>query len=82
MKLRYSRLGAWLPLFLIIAWVGPSSVRSQPPTKAIVLGWDGAVPSFVHEMLRLGKLPNLAKLIEGGAVADDVTPCFPSLTAP
>jgi predicted AlkP superfamily phosphohydrolase/phosphomutase len=82
MKLRYSRLTAWLSLFLIIAWVAPSSVRGQTPTKAIVLGWDGAVPGFVHEMLRLGKLPNLAKLMEGGAFADDVTPCFPSLTAP
>ena len=51
-------------------------------TKAIVLGWDGAVSAFVHEMLRLGELPNLAKLIEGGAFADDVIPCFPSLTAP
>ena len=82
MKLRYSRLTTWLPLFLIIAWAVPSSVRGQTPTKAIVLGWDGAVPGFVHEMLRLGKLPNLAKLMEGGAFADDVTPCFPSLTAP
>src|SRR6516165_9843453 len=82
MKLRYSRLTTWLPLFLIIAWAVPSSVRGQTPTKAIVLGWDGAVPGFVHEMLRLGKLPNLAKLMEGGAFADDVTPCFPTLTAP
>jgi predicted AlkP superfamily phosphohydrolase/phosphomutase len=40
------------------------------------------VPSFIHEMLRQGKLPNLAKLIEGGAFADDVTAVFPSLTAP
>ncbi len=33
-------------------------------------------------MLRDGKLPNLAKLIEGGAFADDVMPGYPSLTAP
>ena len=33
-------------------------------------------------MLRQGKLPNLAKLIEGGAFADDVTAVFPSVTAP
>ena len=46
------------------------------------MGWDGAVPSFVHEMLRQGKLPNLAKLIAGGAFADDVLPVFPSKTAP
>src|SRR4029453_11398555 len=59
-----------------------SGLCAQTPTKAIVLAWDGAVPAFVHEMLRSGQLPNLAKLIEGGAFADDVIPCFPSLTAP
>jgi predicted AlkP superfamily phosphohydrolase/phosphomutase len=82
MKLRYSRATVWLSLFLIIAWVAPSGLCAQTPTKAIVLAWDGAVPAFVHEMLRSGQLPNLAKLIEGGAFADDVIPCFPSLTAP
>src|SRR4029077_6306116 len=79
---RLCRLARWLSLFLIIAWVSPWGVHAQTPTKAIVLGWDGAVPAFVHEMLRSGKLPNLATLIEGGAFADDVTPCFLSLTAP
>jgi predicted AlkP superfamily phosphohydrolase/phosphomutase len=47
-----------------------------------VLAWDGTLPSFIHEMLRQDKLPNLAKLIAGGAFADDVTAAFPSLTAP
>jgi predicted AlkP superfamily phosphohydrolase/phosphomutase len=60
----------------------PSTVSGQPATRAIVLAWDGTVPAFVHEMLRQGKLPNLAKLIEGGAVADDVIAAFPSKTAP
>jgi predicted AlkP superfamily phosphohydrolase/phosphomutase len=82
MRLRYSRATVWLSLFLIIAWVAPSGLCAQTPTRAIVLAWDGAVPAFVHEMLRSGQLPNLAKLIEGGAFADDVIPCFPSLTAP
>ena len=82
MKLRYSRVTVWLSLFLIIAWIAPSGLCAQTPTKAIVLAWDGAVPAFVHEMLRSGQLPNLGKLIEGGAFADDVIPCFPSLTAP
>jgi predicted AlkP superfamily phosphohydrolase/phosphomutase len=82
MKLRYSRATVWLSLFLIIAWVAPSGLCAQTPTKVIVLAWDGAVPAFVHEMLRSEQLPNLAKLIEGGAFADDVIPCFPSLTAP
>jgi len=60
----------------------PSPVGGQSATRAIVLAWDGTVPAFVHEMLREGKLPNLAKLIEGGAVADDVVAGFPSKTAP
>ena len=47
-----------------------------------MLAWDGTVPAFVQEMLRDGKLPHLAKLIEGGAFADDVIPVFPSKTAP
>ena len=73
---------AWLSLLLLIACAFPSRVPAQTPPKAIVLAWDGAVPALVHEMLRSGQLPNLAKLIEGGAFADDVIPSFPSLTAP
>jgi predicted AlkP superfamily phosphohydrolase/phosphomutase len=60
----------------------PRTVVAQAPAKAIVLAWDGTVPSFVREMLRDDKLPNLAKLIEGGAFADDVEAAFPSKTAP
>ncbi len=60
----------------------PPQVSAQPARRAIVLAWDGTVPDFVHEMLRQGKLPNLAKLIETGAIADDVKPGFPSKTAP
>ena len=47
-----------------------------------MLAWDGTVPAFVQDMLRDRKLPNLAKLIEAGAFADDVIPVFPSKTAP
>ncbi|MDP2605589.1 MAG: alkaline phosphatase family protein [Deltaproteobacteria bacterium] len=71
-------LAGWLGL----GWASPPQVHSQSAPKAIVLGWDGAVPSFIHEMLRQKKLPNLAKLIESGAFADDVLPVSPSLTAP
>jgi predicted AlkP superfamily phosphohydrolase/phosphomutase len=73
---------ALLPILLILFWAIPSSVRGQSATRAIVLAWDGTVPAFVHELLRQGKLPNLAKLIDGGAVADDVIAGFPSKTAP
>jgi predicted AlkP superfamily phosphohydrolase/phosphomutase len=73
------------PLIIVLALVlsfVPSSSRAQSPTRAIVLGWDGTVPAFALEMARQGKLPNLAKLIAGGAYADDVKPVFPSKTAP
>jgi predicted AlkP superfamily phosphohydrolase/phosphomutase len=66
---------------LILSFV-PAPVGSQTASRAIVLSWDGTVPAFAHEMLRAGKLPNLAKLIEGGAFADDVLTVFPSKTAP
>jgi predicted AlkP superfamily phosphohydrolase/phosphomutase len=75
-------LTALLAGCLSLAWAAAPQVHGQTAPKAIVLAWDGAVPSFIHEMLRQGKLPNMAKLIEGGAFADDVTAVFPSLTAP
>jgi predicted AlkP superfamily phosphohydrolase/phosphomutase len=78
---RRAAFKAWALLSLLVAWATPSLLNAQAPPKAIVLGWDGAVSAFVHEMLRLGELPNLAKLVDGGAFADDVIPCFPSLTA-
>jgi predicted AlkP superfamily pyrophosphatase or phosphodiesterase len=79
--MRRGPLKAWAFLFLVIAWVTPSFTHAQTPPKAIVLGWDGAVSAFVDDMLRSGDMPNLAKLIGDGAFADDVIPCFPSLTA-
>jgi hypothetical protein len=82
-KLFYTQVTASVSLLLLIASAFPTCVSSQtPPTKAIVLAWDGAVTPFVHEMLRSGQLPNLERLIAGGVLADDVIPCFPSLTAP
>src|SRR5690349_20781320 len=66
---------------VVIFCAGPQTVVAQARTKAIVLAWDGTVPSFVREMLHAGKLPNLLKLIVGGAFADDVKPGFPSKTA-
>ena len=72
-------MGAVAFVFLLAA---PPDAFSQKPTKAIVLAWDGTVPAFARDLLREGKLPNLAKLIDGGAFADDVIPVFPSKTAP
>ena len=67
---------------ITLLFAAPRFARGQSAAKAIVLGWDGAVPAFAHEMLRAGKLPNLAKLIEGGVFADEVKTVFPSKTAP
>ena len=67
--------------FAIVGSALPCPTHGQT-AKAIVLAWDGTVPSFVDELAREGKLPNLAKLIAGGAFADDVTAVFPSKTAP
>ena len=68
--------------FTFASWPTATAVYGQSARKAIVLAWDGAVPAFVHELLGEGKLPNLAKLIAGGAFADDVIAGFPSKTAP
>ena len=81
MKLRPT-IKAWVYVLFILACSFSTEVNGQSAPKAIVLAWDGTVPAFVHDMLRDGKLPNLAKLIEGGSFADDVMPGFPSLTAP
>jgi predicted AlkP superfamily phosphohydrolase/phosphomutase len=67
---------------LLATWLVISPAYGQTAEKAIVLAWDGTVPTFVHEMLRDGKLPNLAKLIAGGVFAEDVMAVFPSKTAP
>ncbi|HUD00177.1 MAG TPA: alkaline phosphatase family protein, partial [Candidatus Polarisedimenticolaceae bacterium] len=65
----------------IFAAAIPGATHGQT-AKSIVLAWDGTVSTFVDELTRQGKLPNLAKLIAGGAFADDVRPGFPSKTAP
>src|SRR5918994_3089649 len=65
----------------ILAGALPYAAHAQT-AKAIVLAWDGTVSTFVDELVRQGKLPNMAKLIAGGAFADDVIAGFPSKTAP
>jgi predicted AlkP superfamily phosphohydrolase/phosphomutase len=81
MRLHHKALFVWRCLLLLSA-LQLTDGWAQAPAKAIIVAWDGVVPSFTHEMLRQGKLPNLAKLIENGAFADDVIPVFPSFTAP
>lgn len=74
----------WISIILCLAlapWAG-SAAEAPKATRAIVLSWDGAVPEFVHDLLRRGKMPNLAKMISGGAFSDSVITVFPSKTAP
>ena len=78
---RRGLLGIVTVAVVLLLTAAPRAAFSQAPDKAIVLAWDGTVPAFAWELLREGKLPNLAKLIEGGAFADDVIPVFPSKTA-
>ena len=81
MRLRPA-ITAWVYAFLILTFSLLAGTDGQAAPKAIVLAWDGTAPAFVHELLRNGKLPNLAKLIQGGSFADDVMPGYPALTAP
>ena len=74
--------GPMIVFLALFFFLSPANGGAQTPSRAIVLGWDGTVPAFALEMTRQGKLPNLAKLIAGGAYADDVKPVFPSKTAP
>jgi predicted AlkP superfamily phosphohydrolase/phosphomutase len=71
-----------LQIFILASWLVAAPVFGQSARRAIVLAWDGVVPATVHELLREGQLPNLAKLIGTGVFADDVVAGFPSKTAP
>jgi predicted AlkP superfamily phosphohydrolase/phosphomutase len=82
MKRKSSLFIAGLTFLMFAILATAQMLWAQTSPKAIVLAWDGTVPSFVHEMLSQGKLPNLAKLIAGGAFADEVMPVYPSKTAP
>jgi predicted AlkP superfamily phosphohydrolase/phosphomutase len=79
------RLRAFFFVLAVLAALWGNAARgAEAPfaDKAIVFAWDGTVAGFAQEMLSAGKLPNLAKLIAGGAFADDVVAGFPSKTAP
>lgn len=43
--------------------------RGKPERRVLVIGWDGATWEMVEPLLREGRLPNLAKLVERGAAA-------------
>jgi predicted AlkP superfamily phosphohydrolase/phosphomutase len=81
-KIDRARIFAIVASVMLVAWPDFSPVHGQAAVRAIILSWDGAVPSLVHDLLRQGKLPNLAGLIAGGAFADSAMTVYPSETAP
>ncbi len=81
MKLRQASISVLVLLALLFSWPDFSSVQGQAPVRAIILSWDGTVPAMVQDLLRQGKLPNLARLIAGGVFSDSVVPVFPPRTA-
>jgi len=60
----------------------PVSFAQSAQRKAMVVAWDGLVPSFAKEMMARGRLPNLQRLLAGGVYAEDVIAATPSKTAP
>lgn len=50
------------------------------PAKLLVLGLDAAIPKLVRQFAAEGLIPNLADLIDRGAISS-VIPTFPPLTA-
>lgn len=51
------------------------------PTKLLLVGWDGAEWNLIAPLLDAGKLPHLAKLVEGGVLAK-LGSLSPPLSAP
>lgn len=50
------------------------------PSRCLVLGLDGAIPSVVARYASEGHLPNLAALIASGVWCEQSLPAFPTIT--
>jgi len=48
------------------------------PENCLIIGLDGAVPEVVEKYSKRGYLPNISKLIENGAWADNCLPPLPN----
>ncbi len=82
MKTTHLKTCAFLLGFALVLSGARAPVAEHYRRRAIVVSWDGTHAGEVRSLLRQGKLPNLAKLIDGGAFADAVISVFPSQTAP
>ena len=80
---RYGRVTAWLSLFLIIACAFPTarSCANADQSHRPRLGRRGTHLSLMR-CCAWGNFPTSPNSSKAERVADDVTPCFPSLTAP
>lgn len=56
------------------------STHSKEVKKTILIGWDGAFPEIIEEMIKKGKLPHTAKLIKEGTFIQALNP-YPTITA-
>ena len=56
-----------IPLVLAAASCGGGSEATE--RRVLVVGWDGATFDLIDPMVEAGRLPHLARLIEGGATA-------------
>ena len=72
-----------MPVIFALALVLASAPAStpQPPSRLVVISWDGAPDWAVDRMLADGQLPNLARLAARGAAAAHSVPAYPSKTA-
>ena len=57
-------------------------MRAKRPTRAVLIGLDGAIAARVCAYAREGKLPAIQKLIEGGVLAQNSIVPFPTITPP
>ena len=53
---------------------------SRPATKAVLIGLDGANPGKILSLVGLGRLPNIARLIERGTLCANALAPYPTLT--
>ncbi|MHB1134055.1 MAG: alkaline phosphatase family protein [Chloroflexota bacterium] len=55
---------------------------ASKPKRVAVVGLDCAMPHLIKQQIAAGGLPTLKKLIDGGALAENCLPPFPTITPP